>query len=62
MLPEYPIMVGSGMNKANAGKIFEVATGAFVGSTFKVDGDSYKSVDSERVKEFMKVIKEIRKR
>ncbi|AFK07316.1 MULTISPECIES: BtpA/SgcQ family protein [Mesotoga] len=62
VLPNYPIMVGSGMNKVNAGKIFEVASGAFVGSTFKVDGDSYKSVDSERVKEFMKVIKEIRKR
>jgi hypothetical protein len=55
-------MVGSGMNKANAGKIFEVASGAFVGSTFKIDGDSYKSIDSDRVKDFMKVIKEIRNR
>ncbi|WP_289059408.1 BtpA/SgcQ family protein, partial [uncultured Mesotoga sp.] len=62
VLPEYPIMVGSGMNKANAGKIFEVASGAFVGSTFKIDGDSYKSIDSDRVKDFMKVIKEIRNR
>lgn len=62
VLTEYPIMVGSGMNKANAGKIFEVASGAFVGSTFKIDGDSYKSIDSDRVKDFMKVIKEIRNR
>ena len=62
VLPDYPIMVGSGMNKVNAQKILEVASGAFVGSTFKIDGNSYKSVDCERVKEFMKVIGEIRSR
>lgn len=60
VLPDYPILVGSGMNKLNAEKIFEVASGAFVGSTFKIDGDSYKSVDSERVKEFMCTVKKIR--
>lgn len=60
VLPGYPILIGSGMKKSNVKEIFEYASGAFVGSTFKVDGNSYNTVDYRRVGEFMDIVKEIR--
>ncbi len=57
---DFPVLVGSGFSKENAGKIFQYADGAIVGTSLKQGGVSSNPVDRQRVKEFMAVVKEIR--
>lgn len=62
VLPNFPIFIGSGTNIENAGDLLKYASGAIVGSSLKFDGNAENTVDENRVKEFMSVVKEIRKR
>ena len=42
--------------------ILEIADGVVIGSSLKVDGDTWKAVDENRAREFMDEVKKIRKK
>ncbi len=54
------VIVNTGARKDNILKQLEIADGAIVGTSLKFDGDTWKNVDRERVREFMKVINILR--
>ena len=56
-----PVLVGSGMNPANAEKLLKIADGAIIGTYFKRDGILYNPVDVERVRRLMDVVKRLRR-
>lgn len=57
-----PVFANTGCRVDNIRQQLAVADGAIVGTTFKKDGDFNGFVDVGRVKEFMDVVKELRKR
>lgn len=59
-LPDYPVLIGSGLNQKNAAALFQYADGSFVGTNFKENGDSFSRVSQDRVVEFMTEIQKIR--
>ena len=59
--PERPVLLGSGVNIDNVKTFLKYADGAIVGTYFKVNGITQNPVDVERVKKFMRIVKEIRK-
>jgi len=61
VLPNYPIFIGSGTRKENVKELLEYATGCVVGTSFKYDGNTENTVDPSRVKEFIKIVEEVRK-
>lgn len=61
-VPNVAIIANTGMNKENISKYLEVVDGAIVGTAFKVGGITLNPVDERRVKEFMEVVKRLRKR
>ena len=50
---EVPLFLNTGARPDNIGDYFKVADGVIVGSSLKVDGDTWNPVDPERVKRFM---------
>lgn len=54
------VIVNTGARKDNIAKQLEVADGVIVGTSLKFGGDTWKNVDTDRVKEFMKVIGTVR--
>ncbi|MHB1334811.1 MAG: BtpA/SgcQ family protein [Candidatus Humimicrobiaceae bacterium] len=61
VLPDSLVFANTGVNINNVDKILGIADGAIVGTSFKKDGSTWKEVEKERVLEFMKKVKEIRK-
>lgn len=61
-LPERPVLIGSGSNPENIKEFLKYADGAIVGTYFKVKGITQNPVDPERVRKFMSVVKEVRKK
>jgi len=59
ILPDFPVLIGSGLNPDNAPQLLKYADGAIVGTFFKYDGKTSNKVDSERVKKLIKVVEEI---
>ena len=57
---EVPLFANTGVNIDNVRDIFKVADGCVIGTHFKVDGDTWKAVDPERVKRFMGVVESLR--
>ncbi|MDD3402003.1 MAG: BtpA/SgcQ family protein [Hespellia sp.] len=55
-----PVFCGTGCRLENIEQIFQIADGAFVGTTFKKDGDFEAGIDYERVKKFMDKVRKIR--
>ncbi len=55
-----PVLVGSGVTRANVERYLAVADALIVGSSFKVDGHWANGVDAERVKAFMNRVNELR--
>lgn len=55
------VFCNTGCKKENIREKLSVADGAFVGTTFKVDGKFENFVDYNRVKEFMDVVNDFRK-
>ncbi len=48
-VPDVPVLVGSGLDEGNAPGFLEVADGAIVGTSLKVDGRIHNPVDVSRV-------------
>jgi len=62
LVPHRPVLVGSGCNPGNIRDFLKYADGAIVGTYFKVGGIAQNPVDPDRVKKFMKIVEEIRKK
>jgi len=56
-----PVLANTGVKLDNLEAILGVADGAIVGSSLKVDGDTWNAVDSNRAKIFMDKVREFRK-
>lgn len=55
-----PVFCGTGCRKENVADILKICSGAFVGTTFKVNGQSRGRIDEARVRAFMDVVKAAR--
>ncbi len=55
-----PVFCGTGCNAENVESILSVADGAYVGTTFKKNGEFSGRIDVNRVAEFMGKVREIR--
>lgn len=59
-LPDFPLIVGAGVNLKNVSEQLSVCDGAIIGSYFKPNKDTQVKVDQELVNIFMHKVKEIR--
>ena len=55
-VPGTPLFANTGVRIDNVRDIFAIADGCVIGTHFKVDGNTWKPVDGERVKRFMDVV------
>lgn len=55
-IPGTPLFANTGVRIDNVRDIFAIADGCVIGTHFKIDGDTWKPVDGERVKRFMDVV------
>ena len=59
-VPDTVVFANTGVRLENVAEQLSVADGAVVGSTFKIDGDTWNAVDPQRVVAFMTKVREIR--
>jgi membrane complex biogenesis BtpA family protein len=57
---EVPVFANTGVNMDNVELILSVGDGAIIGTHFKVGGDTWNSVDPDRVKRFMNRVAKLR--
>jgi membrane complex biogenesis BtpA family protein len=57
VLPTTPVLANTGVKHATVADVLKVADGCIVGSSLKIDGDTWKPVDAERAAEFMRLAK-----
>ncbi len=55
-----PVFANTGCNIDNIADILSTADGCVIGTHFKVDGDTWNPVDSDRVRRFMEVVAKVR--
>jgi membrane complex biogenesis BtpA family protein len=55
-----PILINTGFKASNAAELLRYADGAVVGSSLKVDGETWNQVDETRVHDLMKAVGEAR--
>ncbi len=53
-LPGTPVLANTGVTHETVAEVLTVADGCIVGSSLKVDGDTWNAVDPERAAEFMR--------
>ena len=59
-IPDTPVFANTGVNLRSVEDILSVGDGAIVGTHFKIDGNTWKAVDGDRVKRFMDRVAELR--
>ena len=59
-LPTTPVLANTGVKHATVADVLKVADGCIVGSSLKVDGDTWKAVDADRAAEFMRLVRAAR--
>jgi membrane complex biogenesis BtpA family protein len=59
-VPDTPVFANTGVNIKNVASILEIADGCVIGTHFKVDGDTWKPVDGDRVQRFMDRVRKLR--
>lgn len=57
---DVPVLANTGVNLDNVRMVMSIASGAIVGTHFKVDGNTWNAVDRDRVKRFMDVVATLR--
>ena len=60
VVPDTPVLVGSGVTVANAFQFLQAADGAIVGTSLKVDGQVGNPVDLGRVRELAALFRELK--
>lgn len=59
-LPETPVLANTGVKHATVADVMKTADGCIVGSSLKVDGDTWNPIDPERAAEFMRLARAAR--
>lgn len=60
-LPTTPVLANTGVKHETVADVLKVADGCIVGSSLKVDGNTWNPVDPDRALEFMRIVRENRK-
>ena len=60
VLPTTPVLANTGVKHATVADVLKIADGCIVGSSLKVDGDTWKAVDADRAAEFMRLARQAR--
>jgi membrane complex biogenesis BtpA family protein len=60
VLPDTPVLANTGVKHATVADVLQVADGCIVGSSLKVDGNTWNPVDPERAAEFMRLARHAR--
>jgi membrane complex biogenesis BtpA family protein len=60
VLPKTPVFANTGVKHRTVAEVLAVADGVIVGSSLKVDGDTWKPVDRDRAAEFMRLARAAR--
>lgn len=53
VVPDVPVLANTGVKHATVGDVLRISDGCVVGSSLKVDGNTWNAVDPERAKDFM---------
>lgn len=53
VLPGTPVLANTGVKHETVADVLEIADGCVVGSSLKVDGDTWNAIDPDRAAEFM---------
>ena len=59
-LPDTPVLANTGVKHATVADVLGIADGCIVGSSLKVDGNTWNAVDPERAAEFMRLARAAR--
>ena len=62
VIPNVPVIANTGVRVDNVAELLEIADGAIVGTSLKIDGNTWNPVDPQRVKEFMRQVQMVRQR
>jgi len=60
VLPDTPVLANTGVKHETVAEVLTIADGCIVGSSLKVDGDTWNPVDPERAAEFMRLARAAR--
>jgi uncharacterized protein len=59
-LPDTPVLANTGVKHATVAEVLRIADGCIVGSSLKVDGNTWNAVDRDRAAEFMRLVRAAR--
>lgn len=60
VLPHTLVMANTGVKHATVGDVLAIADGCIVGSSLKVDGDTWNAIDPDRARDFMDRVRKAR--
>jgi membrane complex biogenesis BtpA family protein len=60
VLPDVPVLANTGVKHDTVAEVMRVADGCIVGSSLKVNGDTWNAVDPDRARDFMDRVRAIR--
>ncbi len=60
VLPDTAVMANTGVKHETVADVLSIADGCIVGSSLKVDGDTWKAIDPDRAADFMRRAREAR--
>lgn len=60
IIGDHPLVVGAGLTPDNAYEQLCISNGAIVGTSLKLDDNTYNPIDRQRVRDFMSVVREAR--
>ena len=57
VLPDTPVLANTGVKHDTVADVLKIADGCIVGSSLKVDGDTWNAVDPDRARDFVRIAK-----
>ncbi|MGM0582984.1 MAG: BtpA/SgcQ family protein [Bacteroidota bacterium] len=60
IIGDHPLVVGAGLTPDNAYEQLCISNGAIVGTSLKIDDNTYNPMDRQKIRDFMSVVKEAR--
>jgi uncharacterized protein len=61
VLPKMPVLANTGVKHETVAEVLKIADGCIVGSSLKIDGNTWNAVDPERASAFMAIVRKARK-
>lgn len=61
VLPDLAVMANTGVKHDTVADVLAVADGCIVGSSLKVDGDTWNAIDPDRARAFMDIVRKVRR-